>query len=197
MYCLPELRGSYKIAAMKYSESKAKECFSWVEHNGLYPQKCGAPIKVFCEAMGIGDDAYYEWMKKYAEFNEGIKKAQAVFAEKAETKVVDSLFRKAVGYEYETQRAEAAPRKVVTFDKATGRKVKEELGSLTTVKVVKEKIVVAPDTAAAIFLLTNIAPEKWKNYQRAEIDASLKIKHPRDLTPEEAAALHKHLEENY
>lgn len=180
----------------KYNEEMLNQCVEWVKENGIYPQKGGAPLCVFCDAMGIDDDTYYEWRKK-AEFSEAIKKANMAFASRTTHEAVNALKRKAFGYEITVTEQEAKPRRIVYYDPKTGRKAREEQGELTTAKASKKQVVVAPDTAALIFLLTNLSPEEWKNYQRADIVADVNVKQPRDLTPEEAAALQKHLEENY
>lgn len=153
----------------KYNPEMVRRCAEWVTANGLYPQNGGAPIKQFCEAMGIGDDAYYEWMRTKPGFSEAIKKAQEAYRTETATQVVNALKRKALGYEYVAERKEAAPRKVVHYDPKTGKKVREEQGELATVKAVRETIVVQPDTGAAIFLLTNLDPEHWRNSQRTEV----------------------------
>ena len=48
---------------MKLNAAKIKECAAWVEQNGLYPQVGGAPVKQFCEAMGVSFITYQRWMK--------------------------------------------------------------------------------------------------------------------------------------
>lgn len=173
-----------------------KRCAEWVTANGLYPQNCGAPIKQFCAAMGIGDDAYYEWMRTKPEFSEAIKNAQAAFRAETTTQVVNALKRKALGFEYVAERKEAAPQKVVLYDPKTGKKMREEYGDLTTVKAVRETVVVAPDTAAAIFLVTNLDPEHWKNQQRTEV-AGLPAYQPKELTEKELAAFRSTIEKQY
>ena len=179
----------------KLSKEFIQRCVVWVEKNGLYPQKGGAAVITFCAAMGISKETYNKW-RKISEFADPIKNANAAFAERTEVEVVNALKRKALGYEYTSKRQEASPRKVIHYDPKTGRKIREEQGELITTKATQEVVVVPPDTGAAIFLLTNLAPEKWKNYQRAEIDANVNLTKPRDLTPEEAAELKKHLNEN-
>jgi hypothetical protein len=178
----------------KYTPEMIQRCAEWVEVNGLYPQKCGAPVKQFCEAMGIDDDTYYEWKKK-PEFSDRIKKAQEKFSQSTVTEVVNALKKKALGFEYVDKVQELSPKKVIIYDPKTGRKVAEEQGELITSKRTQKTVVVAPDTAAAIFLLTNLSPEEWKNYQRAEVVGSLNVHDARTLTAEEAAEVEAKLNE--
>lgn len=135
---------------MKYSIEKVGMCADWVKENGLMGHG-GATLVQFCKAMDISQETYYQWMAK-SEFSEAIKKAQDAFLRALEHEIVKSLYRSACGYEYE----ERAEEYVVKEGK----------------EVLKKRTVTAkrvqPNVAAGIFLLTNIAPERWKNKQNTE-----------------------------
>lgn len=135
---------------MKYSIEKVKMCADWVKENGLMGHG-GATLMQFCKAMDISQETYYKWMGK-SEFSEAIKRAQGVFLEALEREIVKSLYKSACGYEYEERAAE-----YVTKDE--GQALKKE--TITTKRA-------HPNVGAAIFLLTNIAPERWKNRQSNE-----------------------------
>lgn len=137
---------------MKYCEAKIKECADWVEQYGLQ-EHGGATLKEFCQAMGIHHDSYFDWMQK-SEFSEAIRKAKEVFRSTLEKRIVTSLANSALGYEVEEVKSE------YTSDLLTG---KPKLKKQTRVK--KH---VQPNTGAGIFLLTNIAPERWKNKLNTE-----------------------------
>ena len=64
------------------------------------------------------------------------------------------------------------------------------------VKSVGEIVYYPPDTAAAIFLLTNLDPDNWKNFYRPDIQAS-KVEPPRELTPKELKEFRGKLEKKY
>lgn len=149
---------------MKYSEAKIKECADWVEQYGLQ-EHGGAMLKDFCKAMDIDDDSYYLWMRTKSEFSEAIRKAKEVFRDSLEKRLVDSLANSALGYEVEEVKSE------YTSDLLTG---KPKLKKQTRVK--KH---IQPNTGAGIFLLTNIAPERWKNKlnteHSGEVGTGLKI----------------------
>ena len=130
---------------MKYSQNKISECAEWVRQNGLM-EYGGATFKEFCEAMGIDDMTHYRWMNN-AEYAEAIKRAQADYKDTLEVSLVDSLVRKARGYDMEEKKTE-----YVNVDGQ--KKIKRQT---TTTKHFQ------PDTGAAIFLLTNVAPDRWKN----------------------------------
>lgn len=164
---------------MKYSKAKIEECANWVRIHGLMDYG-GATLKDFCKAMDIEDETYYQWMQK-SEFSESLQKAKADFKATQEERLVESLMQSALGYEASETKTEY---------------ISDENGNRRPKKQTVTKKNVAPNTGAAIFLLTNIAPEKWKNKMNTEhsgeIDASLKIVKP--LTKEELKELHRKLE---
>ena len=122
-------------------------CADWVRKNGLIDFG-GATLTDFCKAMGIEDQTYYRWLDK-VEFVEAIKKAKEAFRSTLENDIVKSLANSAKGYEYEQYTTE--------YTDVNGKpKIKKQ---------VKKNIRVEPNVGAAIFLLTNIAPDRWKNKQ--------------------------------
>ncbi|OUP37282.1 hypothetical protein B5F25_00350 [Bacteroides sp. An19] len=138
----------------KYSKDMVQACADWVRENGLIDHG-GATLTDFCRAMGIDDMSYYNWMKR-SEFSESIKKAKEAFRESLEKDIVKSLANAAKGYEY-TQ---------------TTTEYTDVNGKPRVKKQVKKNIRVEPNVGAAIFLLTNIAPERWKNRQNQEVNIS-------------------------
>lgn len=140
---------------MKYSKEKIEECAKWVEEYGLVDYG-GAMIKDFCKAMDINVDTYYDWMAK-SEFSESIKRAKDVFKQNLSHNIVKSLAKVATGYTYEKAKTEYV-------DKDGKPKVK---------KKTVEEVEVQPNVGAAIFLLTNIDGENWKNKQSNEVDGKL------------------------
>lgn len=135
---------------MKYNEAKIHECAEWVRLHGLM-EHGGATLQEFCRDMDIGADAYYDWMKKPV-FAEAIKKAKQAFRDSLEKNIVTSMAQAATGYEYEEKSTE--------YGNAEGK--------LYIKKATVTKKRVQANVAAGIFLLTNIAPERWKNKQNTE-----------------------------
>ena len=158
----------------KFDKKKIAQCVEWVEQNGLYPQRCGAPLKDFCKAMGIAEPTYRSWLKS-SEFSDAIAHARDVFAEQTVVEVVNALKKKALGCEYVEKRVKKAPRKIVTYDPKTGKKIAEEQGELIVVEQSADTVLIMPDTQAAIFLLTNLDPEQWKNMSKVEQSGALKV----------------------
>lgn len=133
----------------KYNDDMVKRCVAFVEENGLM-NRGGATLKQFCEAMGIADNTYYEWSKK-SEFSDAIKKAIKVNEAKLTIEVENSLRKKAVGG-------------YTLKESKTTYESDAEGNPVVVGQVVTEKEQ-APDTAAAIFILCNNAPDKWQQKQ--------------------------------
>lgn len=138
----------------KYRKDLICEMEDWVKENGLMDYG-GAKLKDFCAHFGISQETYFQWMKK-DEFSERIKKAKQEFKKTLETDIVKSLSNAAKGYEY--------IQTITEFKQINGKK--------ETVKETQKNIRVEPNIGAGIFILTNIAPDRWKNKQRNELEVS-------------------------
>lgn len=135
----------------KYSPEIVKRCADWVRKNGLIDYG-GARLADFIAFLGIDQKTYYNWSKK-SEFSDAIKKAKEEFRESLETDLVKSLAMVAKGYEWEQTTTE--------YMDVDGRpKIKKQI---------KRTMRESSNVGAAIFLLTNIAPERWKNKQLKEV----------------------------
>lgn len=136
---------------MKFSKEKIQECADWVRQNGLMDYG-GATLKSFCEAMDIDKVTYYTWCDD-STFSTAIKTAKDEFKATQEKRLVGSLMESALGYEVTETRTE------YTSDENGNRRPKKQT---------QTKKHIQPNTGAAIFLLTNIAPDKWKNKLNTE-----------------------------
>ena len=132
----------------KFNPDMIRRCAEWVRENGLMDFG-GATLKDFCAAMGIDAQTYYNWLEN-SDFSDAIKKAKDDFRDRTERDIVESLANAAKGYEYTETRSEYKDAQLVRRTKTTKR--------------------VEPNVGAAVFLLTNIAPERWKNRQRQDVD---------------------------
>lgn len=143
----------------KYNKEIVKEMSDWVRENGLIDYG-GAKLGDFCKRFGIDDMTYYSWLKR-SEYSEAIKKAKDEFKKNIETGIVKSLAKAAMGYEVE---------EIIT----EGREVQEgNIKKFKAVKQTRKKKTIECNVGAAIFLLTNIAPERWQNKQRQEISGDV------------------------
>lgn len=123
----------------KYSKEIVNKCADWVRMNGLM-EYGGAKLKDFCHIFNR--PAYLLQMDAGNRVCRSNKKAKTDFRNSLETDIVRSLANAAKGYEY-TQT------------------MMEYKGDVMVKKTVKN-VRVEPNVGAAIFLLTNLAPERWK-----------------------------------
>lgn len=136
---------------MKLCKEKLKECVSWIRENGLMDYG-GAKLSEFCSAMDISKETYYAWMGK-SDFSDAIKKAKDEFKSNLQRDIEISIAKAAKGYTWEQTFTEFV-------DDGNGhRKIKKQT---------KKTMYETPNVGAAIFLLTNLDPDKWKNSQRLE-----------------------------
>ena len=149
---------------MKLNADKIKEAAAWVEKNGLFPQACGASVKDFCKAMGISDETWRRWQKN-VELVDALNRARELFKSQTIREVENALVKAAKGVDFTKVKEEAKAEKVVEYDPKTGKKVREYMGDVKVVKAVRETFYYPPDVKAAQFVLTNMAPEVWKNKQ--------------------------------
>ena len=163
---------------MKLSAAKIRECAAWVEVNGLYPQRCGASIRQFCDAMGIAFITYQRWQAN-ENFVTAITHAREVFQQNTVHEVVNALVKAARGVDFVKKKDEGRPQVVKEYDPETGKKIKEyTTEKIVTVKSLRETVYYPPDVNAAKFLLTNMDPENWKNKQDNVTDVNFGFEEP-------------------
>lgn len=139
---------------MKYTGETPGIVAAWVRENGFVD--CGgASRKDLCAYLKITLKTLENWLKK-PDFFEAIEEAKRDFRATVEKKIVQSLARAAMGYEYE--------------------QVIEKTVKGVIVEVTKKNMRVEPNVGAGIFLLTNIAPERWKNRQNKEVTGGVEVK---------------------
>lgn len=124
--------------------------------------KDGDTIDDACVKAGIDRSTFFEWMKdeKKSDFSDSVKRARAEFRKTIVSRLEHSLWKKALGFEFDETKTETNKEGV------------------TTKKTIIKKYY-PPDTAALIFALTNVSPDEWKNRQNIEATG----KDGRDLYP--------------
>lgn len=119
--------------------------------SGYRPEYCreaeklcanGATDMELAEHFGVTDRTIYRWKAAHPEFSQALKSGKDL----ADERVERSLYHKAVGYTYETE------------------KVFQYQGEIVRTRVVEH---VPPDTTAAIFWLKNRRAHAWRD--RAEV----------------------------
>lgn len=148
------------MSNIKLNDDLISDITRWVRENGL-KENGGATITSLCRHFGIAEMTFGRWMKR-KDFAEAINSAKQHFADNLERDLVASLAKSAKGYNYVKRKTE------YTSDKNGNPVIKKQ----TT-----EDVDVQPNVGAAIFLLTNIAPERWQNkiQQQADIQGSLAL----------------------
>lgn len=112
------------------------------------------------DKMGISKQTFYDWIKKYPEFFDAIKKGKEI----ADKEIVNALYKRALGYSYKEVKEEYA----VNADGADneGKPAKE-----ITVTYKSEP----PNTAALIYWLNNRRPDEWSNKSKLDVDGNINI----------------------
>ena len=149
--------GSFTIKGedMKPKSRKVKYA-DWLTEEGLSKleewAKQGLIDTQIAHNMGIHPSTLYDWINKYPEIGESLKRGKEVI----DLEVENALLKRALGYEYKEVK------KIATED---GKKRVEE----TTKQVI-------PDTTAQIFWLKNRKPRQWRDKQDIEHTGNLGIK---------------------
>lgn len=148
------------MSNIKLNDDLINDITRWVHENGL-KDNGGATLISLCRHFGISDRTFQRWIKR-KDFADAINSAKQHFADNLERDLVASLAKSAKGYSYVKRKTE------YTSDKNGNPVIKKQ----TT-----EDVDVQPNVGAAIFLLTNIAPERWQNkiQQQADIQGSLAL----------------------
>lgn len=118
--------------------------------------KGGMSYREACTNNGVSETCFYDWKRSSKEFADELLEARIEGKKRAVNEIENSLFKVACGYEVEET-------KTSTKEYADGRKD-------VTTEVTKKFI--RPDTAAIIFALCNLAPDKWNNKNRLDFGAA-------------------------
>lgn len=117
--------------------------------------KQGLCFKDAAENNGVSERQFYEWRGKSEKFREETTAARIEGKRRVVNVLENSLFRVAMGYEYEE-------RKEVTRLLKNGT-------TETTTEVTKKQL--PPNVTALVFSLCNLAPERWKNLRNVEVES--------------------------
>lgn len=117
----------------------------WLQEDNLIRieswARMGLTDEQIAKNMGIKKSTFYDWLKKYPDISDSIKKGKAPI----DFEVENALFKRAIGYEYEEIET--------TIEEIDGKQRK---------RIKKIKKVALPETSAMIFWLKNRKPEQWR-----------------------------------
>jgi len=105
----------------------------------------GAIDAEIADFFNVKESTFYEWKKKYPELTEALKNGKDI----CDSKVIKSLFKRAIGFDYTEIKSEG------TVDK--------ESGEVKGKKVTRTTKHVAPDVGAAAFWLKNRRRDEWRD----------------------------------
>lgn len=139
----------------------------WITEDGLIKlegmARDGLVNEQIAHNIGIAEGTLYNWMNKYSEIDEALKKGKEV----VDRQVENALLKRALGYEYEEVKM------VVEKDEKGNEKKRQE-------KVIKKVI---PDTTAQIFWLRNRKNKDWSNKDLIDIEkAKAEIEYTKEKT---------------
>jgi hypothetical protein len=137
---------------LEYAEQARKLC------------ELGATDVELADFFEVSDRTIYRWAAKHEEFCQALKAGKML----ADERVERSLYHKAVGYTYDSE------------------KVFQYQGEIVRAKTREH---VPPDTTAGIFWLKNRKPAEWREKSVVEHEGEVTQKHVRD---EIARELDKH-----
>ena len=134
----------------------------WLTAEGLLQLEAwardGLTNEQIASNMGIVRKTLQEWMVKYSDISDALKKGKAV----VDIQVENALLKRALGYK---------------FTEITKERVFNPLTETYEMKVTKQIVKeVQPDTTAQIFWLKNRKPAEWRD--RKDIDLNANIKNP-------------------
>lgn len=113
----------------------------------------GATLPRMAELLGVTEKTLSNWGKKHPQLLQAIKEGR----DDADAKVSDSLYHRALGYEYDEQ----VPLKVKEVTYENGKRLKE----VEHIEVTVVHRVVPPDNTSMIFWLKNRQKASWRDRQ--------------------------------
>lgn len=168
----------------------------WLTQEGLLKLEAwardGLVDEQIAKNMGISRSTLNEWIKKYPDISDTLKKGKEI----VDTKVENALLKRALGYRYSEDKYISVPMDEVEYAEKLHEymnKYKFEHPEATADELMlvqmnfpktKQQLVerkvkeVAGDTAAQIFWLKNRLPEKWREKQSINVDGDINVNNP-------------------
>lgn len=119
--------------------------------------RTGDTQEAACKKAGIGEETFYGWQREKTEFSEAVKAAKKDFLRNQYKDAVQSLYKRATGYDVEEPE--------ITYGDKDGKPYIKQ-------KKVRTKHIPA-DPQALKFLLSNLYPDDWQDKQKNELTGSL------------------------
>ncbi len=147
------------IAAGKYRE--------WLTPDGLTRleqwAREGLTDEQISKKIGVNKTTYYDWLKKYPNISNAIKRGKAP----VDIAVENALLKRALGYDYDEVLTECEEYPTGKFDEDGQPIMRERIKHRTVTKHV------SPDVTAQIYWLNNRRPDRWRNRPAADASDTL------------------------
>lgn len=137
----------------KYNKEIAERICSLIETDTY-------TVAEVCRLVKIAPSTYFDWINRYSEFSDNIKKAEAARMAFFVAEAKKSLLKKIQGYTVQEKHITTVGSGKFDINGKEIPKIKEQ-------KTVDKHF--QPDTAAIIFTLCNGEPDTWKNRQNNEV----------------------------
>ena len=136
----------------------------------------GATDEDLCAKIGISHTTFYEWMNRFPEIAEAVKKGKAP----VDIAVENTLLKSALGYTVVVKE----PMRVKTKKQLIGRGTIEE----EHIEYADREVYIKPDVTAAIFWLKNRKPSKWRDKPEPASDSDA-LRQAREILGEIESAI--------
>ena len=110
------------------------------------------------DAIGISQGRLYEWIKRYPEIDEALKRGKI----NPDVQVENALYLSALGQTVKVKKPMKIKKRILRND----RTVSEE----EEIVIVEEEQYIKPDVTAQIFWLKNRLPDRWRNTEKLDAD---------------------------
>lgn len=113
----------------------------------------GLTVKQIANEIGVAKSTFCKWVAENQELSDALKEGRDI----ADSKVEDSLYRKAIGYTYTERKT------IVSADGEGGQKP-------ARVEMIEKEV--PPDVTACIFWLQNRKPYDWRDQRNIVLKSS-------------------------
>jgi transposase-like protein len=117
-------------------------------------------VAEICRMVKISRSTYFDWLNKFPDFSDAIKKAEEARTAFFVAEAKKSLLKKVQGYTVQEKH-------ITTVGSGKFDANGKEIPKIKEQKTVDKHF--QPDTAAIIFTLCNGEPANWKNRQNTEV----------------------------
>lgn len=126
------------------------------------------------DVIGTSQSVLYEWIKRYPEIAEALKKGKI----NPDVQVENALYLSALGQTVKVKKPMKIKKRILRND----RTVSEE----EEIVIVEEEQYIKPDVTAQIFWLKNRLPDRWRNTEKLDAD---KFEHQKAMDKEKMEIL--------